>query len=198
MFKKPTKHKPSAPAPWWADNCVHQLFPSISDNGPTAVSREVCGATSEIFLKGHRNQLLCTLNSNLLMPRLKYIQCILTQNGLHKAIRLSYPTLLLLVAVLNANMVKIKYARPKILADHLVGSRGQKWPAGHSLGITGVHCEQMSRSNGEAGRQSSSADRNVRSCARRRRCRRRWNPTRHARHPTYVYQPPHSLPWKLV
>ena len=111
---------------------------------------------------------------------------------------ISYPTLLLWVAVLNTNMVKIKYARPKILADHLVGSRGQKWPAGHSLGITGVHCEQMSRSNGEAGRQSSSADRNVRSCARRRCCRRRWNPTRHARHPTYVYQPPHSLPWKLV
>jgi len=41
-------------------------------------------------------------------------------------------------------MAKIKYARPQILAGHLVGSRGpkmargQKWPAGHSLGITDV------------------------------------------------------------
>ena len=35
-------------------------------------------------------------------------------------------------------MVKIKYAQPKILAGHLVGSHGPKWPAGHSLGITGV------------------------------------------------------------
>jgi len=46
-------------------------------------------------------------------------------------IRLSYPTLLLWVAVLNTNMVKIKYVRPKILAGHLVGSRGPKmarWP----------------------------------------------------------------------
>ena len=60
------------------------------------------------------------------MPRLMYIQCNFTQNGLHKAIRLSYPTLLLWVAVLNTNMVKIKYARPKILA-------------GHSLGITALH-----------------------------------------------------------
>ena len=41
------------------------------------------------------------------------------------AIKLSYHTLLLWVAVLNTNMLKIKYARPKILAGHLVGSR---WP----------------------------------------------------------------------
>ena len=26
---------------------VYQWFPSISDNGPKAISREVCGATSE-------------------------------------------------------------------------------------------------------------------------------------------------------
>ena len=42
-----------------------------------------------------------------------------------------HPTLLVWVAVLNTNMVKIKYARPKILAGHLVGSRGPKmarWP----------------------------------------------------------------------
>ena len=30
---------------------VGQWFASISDNGPKAISREVCGATSEIFLK---------------------------------------------------------------------------------------------------------------------------------------------------
>ena len=77
---------------------------------------------------------LCTLNSNLLMPWLMYIQCNLTQNGLHKAIRLSYPTLLLWVAVLSTNMVKIKYARPKILADHLVGSRGPQF---------GNHCRRL-------------------------------------------------------
>ena len=62
---------------------VNQWFPSISDNGPKAISREVCGSTSENFLKSHRNQLLCTLNTNLLMPRLIYKQCNLTQNGLH-------------------------------------------------------------------------------------------------------------------
>ena len=60
------------------------------------------------------------------MPRLMYTQCNLTQNGLHKAIRLSYATPLLWVTVLNTNMVKIKYARPKSLAGHLVGSRGPK------------------------------------------------------------------------
>jgi len=51
-------------------------------------------------------------------------------------IRLSYPTLLL-CAVLNTNMVKIKYARPKILAGHLVGS--------HSLGITALHYLEAGR-----------------------------------------------------
>jgi len=35
------------------------------------------------FFKSHRNQLLCTLNSNLLMPQLMYKQCNLTQNDLH-------------------------------------------------------------------------------------------------------------------
>jgi len=30
---------------------LNQWFPSISDNGPKAISREVCGATSEKFLK---------------------------------------------------------------------------------------------------------------------------------------------------
>ena len=92
------------------------------------------GPLRKIFLKSHRNQLLCTSNSNLLMPRLKYIQCNLTQNGLHKAIRLSYPTLLLWVAVLNTNMVKIKYARPKILAGHLIESRGPKMARGPQFG----------------------------------------------------------------
>jgi len=42
-------------------------------------------------------------------------------------IRLSYPTLLLWVAVLNTNMAKIKYAQPKILVGHLVGSRGPQF-----------------------------------------------------------------------
>ena len=59
-----------------------------------------------------------TLNTNLLMPRSMYI-------------RLSYPTLLLWVVVLNTNMVKIKYARPKILAGHLVES--------HSLETAVLH-----------------------------------------------------------
>jgi len=36
----------------------------------------------------------------------------------------------------RANIVKIKYARPKILAGHLVGSRGPKMARGHSFGIT--------------------------------------------------------------
>jgi len=42
-------------------------------------------------------------------------------------IRLSYPTLILWVAVQNTNRVKIKYVRPKILAGHLVGSRGPQF-----------------------------------------------------------------------
>jgi len=62
---------------------VVQWFPGIADNGPKTISGEVCGATSENFFKSHRNQLLCTLNSNLLMPWLMYIQCSLTQNDLH-------------------------------------------------------------------------------------------------------------------
>ena len=44
------------------------------------------------------------------------------------------PTLLLWVAVLNNNMVKIKYARPKILAGHLVGSRRPKMARGPQFG----------------------------------------------------------------
>ena len=40
---------------------LDQWFPSISDNGPKAISRKVCRATSENFLKSQRNQLLCTL-----------------------------------------------------------------------------------------------------------------------------------------
>ena len=52
-------------------------------------------------------------------------------------LRLSYPTLLLWVAVLNTNMVQIKYARPKILAGHLVGSRGPKMARGPQFGN---HC----------------------------------------------------------
>ena len=182
---------------------LYHWFPSISDNGPKATSRKVCGATSENSLKSHRNQLLCTLNThthtfnspfsgttrvnryqkgktnldfteardsewqwhqlghmhvcislqtdkhastpplkfftgrmpflppnqqrqstegtlntNLLMPRSMYL-------------RLSYPTLLLWVVGLNTNMVKIKYARPKILAGHLVES--------HSLETAVLH-----------------------------------------------------------
>jgi len=46
-------------------------------------------------------------------------------------------TLLLWVAVLNTNMVKIKYARPKILAGHLVGSRVPKMACGPQFGN---HC----------------------------------------------------------
>ena len=46
--------------------------------------------------------------------------------------RLSYPTLW--VDVLNTNMVKIKYAQPKILAGHLVGSRGPQF---------GNHCPRQ-------------------------------------------------------
>jgi len=49
------------------------------------------------------------------------------------SIRLSYPTLLLWVAVLNTNTVKIKYAWPKILTGHLVGSRGPKMARGPQL-----------------------------------------------------------------
>jgi len=52
----------------------------------------------------------------------------------YKAIRLSYPTLLLWVAVLNTNTVKVKYARPKILEGHLVGSRGPKMARGPQFG----------------------------------------------------------------
>ena len=55
----------------------------------------------------------------------------------YKALRLSYHTLLLWVAVLNTNMVKIKYARPKILAGHLVGSRRPKMARGPQFGN---HC----------------------------------------------------------
>jgi len=57
--------------------------------------------------------------------------------GSFRKIRLSYPTLLLWVAVQNTNMVKIKYARPKILAGHLVGSRGPKMTRGPQFGN---HC----------------------------------------------------------
>ena len=139
MSKMSSEHTPEAAS----EIMLVQWFPSISDNRTKAITREVCGATSENFLKSHRNQLLCTLNSNLLMPRLMYIQCNLTQNGLHKSIRLSYPTLLLWVAVLNTNMVKIKYAWPKILAGHLVGSRGPKKARGPQFGN---HCASGSPS----------------------------------------------------
>ena len=52
----------------------------------------------------------------------------------YKAIRLSYPTLLLWVAVLNTNTVKVIYARPKILAGHPVGNRGPKMARGPQFG----------------------------------------------------------------
>ena len=52
--------------------------------------------------------------------------------------RLSYPTLW--VDVLNTNMVKIKYAQPKIFASHFVGSRGPKMAYGPQFGN---HCPRQ-------------------------------------------------------
>ena len=53
-----------------------------------------------------------------------------------------------MVAVLSSNMVKIKYARPnspKILAGHLVGSRGPqmaRWPQFENHWLSVNLCEQ--------------------------------------------------------
>jgi len=59
MSKMSSEHTPEAAS----EIMLVQWFPSISDNGTKAISREACGATSENFFKSHRNQLLCTLNT---------------------------------------------------------------------------------------------------------------------------------------